>query len=164
MKILTISVSVFLLGIQILATVLIVQPVVPLKAQNKLQAASIKVGLGDPGDKVLKAVSMASKQTGLSESFLLSLMYSESSFDPKAISSKHYQGLMQIPPSNNHLHQEEDVNTLIGAKILLRKLDATKGNIRSAIVLYKGWPIDHPEGKRQADKVMRLARLLKKEA
>lgn len=88
-------------------------------------------------------------------------MYSESSFNPKAISSKQYQGLMQIPKSNLLLHKEEDVNTLIGAKILIEKLAITKGDMKTALILYKGWELTDPKGKQQAEKVLSLARRLR---
>ena len=129
--------------------------------ENKLRIAAIKTGIGDPGKKILNAVSMTSRQTGLSETLILSLMYSESSFNSNAVSRKQYQGLMQIPQSKDPIHRDEDVNTLIGAKILINKLAITKGDMRTALILYKGWPINHPEGKRQADKVIVLARKLK---
>ena len=131
------------------------------KMQNKLQEAAIKVGIGDPGEKILNAISLSSKQTGLSQELLLSLMHTESSMNSQAVSSKHYQGLMQIPKSDLLMHKEEDVNTLIGARILLEKLALTKGSLKEAIVLYKGWKITDSEGKRQADKVLALMKKLR---
>jgi len=125
--------------------------------QNKLQSAAIKVGIGNPGETILAAVAAAAQQTGLSQELLLSLMYSESSFKPNAVSSKQYQGLMQIPWKIPY----QDVNVLIGAKIFTEKLKQTNGDYRKAVTLYKGWAIDHPEGRRQADKVIVLARKLK---
>lgn len=128
-----------------------------LKKENRLQLLAIKNGLGDPGEKILQAITLASRQTDLPEELLLSLMYSESSFQPKAVSSKQYQGLMQIPQKVHY----PDANCLIGARIFLEKLKVTDGDYRKAIIIYKGWNIDHPEGKRQADKVLALARKLK---
>ena len=124
---------------------------------NPLQVTAIKAGIRDPGTEILNAVSMASRQTGLSEALILSLMYSESSFKPNAVSSKQYHGLMQVPQKVHY----PDANCLIGARIFLEKLKITDGDYRKAITLYKGWPINHPEGKRQADKVIVLARKLK---
>jgi hypothetical protein len=68
---------------------------------------------------------------------------------------------MQIPQSKNPIHRDEDVNTLIGAKIFMEKLKITDGDHRKAIIIYKGWKLNDPEGKRQADKVIALARKLK---
>lgn len=127
------------------------------KMENPLRIAALKVGIGDPGEQILQAVALSSKQTGLSQDLLLALMYSESSFQPKAVSSKQYQGLMQIPQKVHY----PDANCLIGARIFLEKLKITDGDYRKAIIIYKGWTIDHPEGKRQADKVLSLARKLK---
>lgn len=144
--------------IQTLNLASLVHPVAVLtKLPNPLQEAAIRAGIGDPGEKILNAVSVASKQTKLSEPLLLSLMHSESSFNTKAVSSKNYQGLMQIPQKVPW----EDVNVLIGARILLEKLTVTRGNVRNAIVLYKGWPPGSAEGNRQASKVIDLANKLK---
>ena len=146
-----------------LATLVHLVVAIPSKP-NSLQEVAMKAGLPNPGEKIMKAVALASEQTGLSEPFLLALIWSESSFKTCAISSKQYQGLMQIPKSSQvfqPLHREEDINTLIGSKIFVEKLKITHGDYRKALVLYKGWPIDHPEGKRQADKVLVLARKLK---
>lgn len=130
-----------------------------LLTANPLREASIKSGMGDPGEKILKAVTLASKQTDLSESLLLSLMYSESSFKPKAVSSKRYNGLMQIPQSVYY----EDANCLIGAKILIEKLKITNGDYKKAITIYKGWPVDHPEGRKQAENVIAMAMKVRSE-
>jgi hypothetical protein len=127
------------------------------KSTNSLQMAAIKAGIGDPGEQILNAVQVASVQTGLSKPLLLSLMWTESTFKKNAISAASYQGLMQIPFKIHY----PDVNTLIGARILIEKLRITGGDYRKAIILYKGWPLNHPEGKRQADKVLNLARKLK---
>lgn len=124
---------------------------------NSLKEASRIVGISVPNDKILNAVYVASKQTGISEALLLTLMHTESTMNPRAVSSKNYKGLMQIP----HSVYYEDANCLIGARILLEKLKITNGDYRKAIVLYKGWSVNNPEGLRQADKVISLSRKLK---
>lgn len=128
-----------------------------VQVENQLRMASIKVGLGDPGENISKAISIAAKQTGLSQQFILSLMYSESSFQKKAVSSKNYQGLMQIPQKVHY----EDANTLIGARIFVEKLKITGGDYRAAVIIYKGFSLNDAEGKKQADKVIALAKKLK---
>ena len=155
--------GVILIGIVVVQTANLSTVVYPVAAQrqNQLQDAAIKTGIGDPGEKILTAVGIASKQTGLSQELILSLMYTESSLNIKAVSSKNYQGLMQIPHSNLLLHGEEDVNTLIGAKILLEKIALTQGDLRKAIVLYKGYPPASSKGLLHADKVLSLVRKLK---
>lgn len=47
---------------------------------------------------------------------------------------------------------------------MLEKLQITDGDYHKAIILYKGWPTNHSEGKRQATKVIDLAIKLNKEA
>ena len=155
-------ISMALIGLVVMQTVnlsTIAHPVAAqIQRQNKLQIAAIKNGLGDPGEKILKAISLASSQTGLSQELLLSLMHSESSFKRDIISTKNYKGLLQIPQSVFY----EDANTLIGARIFLEKLAITKGNYKEAIILYKGWALNHSEGQRQAEKVLNLTRRLKR--
>jgi soluble lytic murein transglycosylase-like protein len=124
---------------------------------NPLQQAAVKAGIKVPCQKILNAVTLASKQTNLSESFLLSLMYSESSFDPKVISSKGYCGLMQIPERIFDYR----VNTMRGADIFVEKLTQTKGDYFKALILYKGWELSHPKGQQKAKEVLVLARKLK---
>jgi len=124
--------------------------------ENPLKLAAMKTGLGDPGEKILNAIGIASKQTGLKETFILALMFSESSFKTHAVSKKQYKGLMQIP----HAVYYEDANVLIGSRIFTEKLFLAKGDYRKAIVLYKGWSSDHPEGWRQADKVLHISKRL----
>jgi soluble lytic murein transglycosylase-like protein len=143
-----------LLFIQTVRLSAIVHPINPRPQKtDTLQKAAMKAGIGDPGEKILQAVKIASIQTGISEPLLLSLMYTESSFNPKAVSNKAYKGLMQIPYSVYY----EDANVLIGARIMLEKLKITNGDYYKAIILYKGWSPNHPEGKRQARKVLDLA-------
>jgi len=113
--------------------------------------------MGDPGEEVVKAILLASQQTGLSQNLLMALMFTESSFQRQAVSSKKYQGLMQIPWK---IHWE-DANTLTGARILLEKLSIAKGNVRDALVLYKGWRLNDKKGEYEADKVLTLSRKLK---
>src|SRR3990167_8007881 len=123
-------ISMALIGLVVMQTVnlsTIAHPVAAqIQRQNKLQIAAIKNGLGDPGEKILKAISLASSQTGLSQELLLSLMHSESSFKRDIISTKNYKGLLQIPQSVFY----EDANTLIGARIFLEKLAISKGNYK----------------------------------
>lgn len=136
-----------------------VHPVVVMADQRagKLQAAAIRVGIEKPGTSLIKSILMSSQQTAISGETILALMWTESSLKSQAVSSKNYQGLMQIPwkiPFQN-------AHVLIGAEILKEKLALTKGDIRSAITLYKGWPVGSERGKHEADKVLILAKKLK---
>lgn len=66
---------------------------------------------------------------------------------------------MQIPQNVFY----EDANTLIGANIFKEKLKITNGDYKKAVILYKGWELSHPEGRRQADKVIKLTMKMKEE-
>ena len=133
----------------------------PVKAQetrqNRLQMAAIEMGMGDPGAKTLKAIEIASEQTGLSEPFILALVFTESGCNPKAVSRKGYKGLLQIPYAVYY----EDANILIGARIFMDKLRITKGNFKKAVIIYKGYKLTDQRGHQQADKVLKLTKQIK---
>ena len=136
----------------------IIHPVVVIDSRvAHLQAAAERVGMGKLGTPLIKSILMSSQQTAISGETILALMWTESRLRSQAVSSKNYQGLMQIPwkiPFQN-------AHILIGAEILKEKLALTKGDIRSAITLYKGWPVGSDRGKHEADKVLMLAKKLK---
>uniref|UniRef100_A0A6M3IM99 Putative transglycosylase n=1 Tax=viral metagenome TaxID=1070528 RepID=A0A6M3IM99_9ZZZZ len=159
MKALIISISlVLVLMYQVQDIASLIHPVKSSQIQqNPLQTAAIKLGIGDPGEKVLRAVEIASRQTGLSEPFILALIFTESGFDPKAISRKNYKGLLQIPYAVYY----EDANVLIGAWIFMEKLRITNGNFKKAVIIYKGYPLTDQRGHQQADKVLKLTKQIK---
>ena len=162
-------IAILILGMILYQNITMFNQVYPIMCQqtlkNHLQQAAIKSGLGDPGKEVINAAVVASKQTGLSGEFILALMYTESSFKKKAVSSKNYQGLMQIPQKIHY----PDANCLIGSRIFLEKLEMANGDKRKAIGLYKGygsyiekkWTVSK-EGYMKADHVLRIAHKIKK--
>lgn len=162
-------VVVLILGMILYQNITMFNQVYPIMCQqtlkNHLQQAAIKSGLGDPGKEVINAAVVASKQTGLSEEFILALMYTESTFRKNAVSSKNYQGLMQIPQKIHYA----DANCIIGSRIFLEKLKMANGDKRKAIGLYKGygsysekkWTVSK-EGYMKADHVLRIAHKIKK--
>jgi soluble lytic murein transglycosylase-like protein len=113
------------------------------------------VGIKNP--KIARAVKVASRQSGLSEDFLIALLMSESTGREYSVSSKGYQGLMQIPFKVYY----PDANLLIGAHIFNEKMRITKGNVEKALCLYKGYPIGSARGKQQARKVLAMCERLK---
>lgn len=155
------------LSIAVLAMVVVFQlsnlhsRVIPLTEvmieQDRLHRKVIQIGLPDPGEKVIRAIQLASKQAGISPEFWVCLVYSESSFKRNAISRKGYHGLAQIPFPVYY----EEANCMIGAAIFLEKLELTKGDYRKAIILYKGFRDDPKRGGALADEVLRLTRKLK---
>ncbi|MFA5395309.1 MAG: transglycosylase SLT domain-containing protein [Methanogenium sp.] len=159
---------ILLMGMIVFQNIHLSNQIYPIMCQqtlkNHLQQAVIKSGLGDPGKDVVNAVVVASKQTGLSEPFILALMHTESSFKKNAVSSKQYQGLMQIPQKIHY----PDANCLIGSRIFLEKLEMANGDKRKAIGLYKGygsysdkrWTVSK-EGYMRADKVLKIAYQIK---
>lgn len=82
-----------------------------------------------------KSISIASKATSLSPTLIACIIFTESGFDNKAISSKNYKGLMQTP---NATFIYSDVDILHGARIFKDKLRISKGNYEIAMMLYKG--------------------------
>lgn len=163
MRLLINFVLMVMIAVKIMDLSAMVHPVSFCPPTDSLRQAAIRIGIGDPGEHIMKAIAIASKQTGLSETFILSLMFTESSLNPKAVSSKNYQGLMQIPSKWAPLSRYEDVNVLVGARIFQEKLRMAEGDYCKAIVMYKGWNINHPEGVKQAHKVLALNSRLKEE-
>ena len=100
--------------------------------------------------------SVASKLSGLSVEFLISLSSTESNFNVWAVSSKGYKGLMQIP----HAVYYPDANIIIGAHIFNEKMRIANGNLKKAICLYKGYDYDTDYGRRKAELVITLYKKL----
>jgi soluble lytic murein transglycosylase-like protein len=94
----------------------------------------------------------------INENVLISLIYSESGFKKKARSTKNYLGLMQIP----YPIYTVDANITTGISILKEKLEITNGDIKEAIVLYKGYKNDRQRGLQKADEVIRTSTQLER--
>jgi len=116
----------------------------------KLQA------LGINSEEIARSIDLASRQSGISQNFLIALMYTESAGNRKAISNMGYKGLMQIPWPIYYT----DANMIIGAHIFNEKMALTNRSIEKAICLYKGYPIGSDRGLQQARKVLRLSEKL----
>jgi hypothetical protein len=114
------------------------------------QQALTKIGIEN--ESLANSYDFASKQTGISQEMLIALTRTESNFNHSAVSSKGYKGLMQIP----HRLESKDAHVLEGATILKNKLRIADGDIRKAIYLYKGYPLNDIRGKEQVEKVMKL--------
>lgn len=131
--------------------------IIPVKiAESKAHKLLNTLGIDDR--KLASSYDMASRRTGLSRELLIALTYTESTFKQRAISSKNYNGLMQIP----YPLWRPDTNVLVGAYILCDKLRVTNGDLRQALSLYKGYGISE-RGLQQADKVLKLYKQLLKE-
>jgi len=85
--------------------------------------------------ELTKAIMNARKVTGFSETLLIALMYTESRYNNRAVSTKKYKGLMQTPAATFVYY---DVDVLLGAKILAEKLKITNGSLLQALTMYKG--------------------------
>lgn len=134
----------------------VTQKIIPLKLVKQESVIEKNLAtLGAPTkhrEEISKAIDMASKQTGVPHQMITALMCTESRFDPEATSSLNYQGLMQIPWKIKYI----DANVLIGTRIFVDKLAYTKGNVRNAIIIYKGWKVQDKKGQFNADKVLQI--------
>ena len=97
-----------------------------------------------------------SREEGMPPTLIAALIFTESSFRPNATSSKNYHGLTQIPW---HIPYQ-DINIRLGVRILKEKLHLTDNDLQKAIQLYKGYKLDDPRGKQQAQKVIRIMKQL----
>ena len=111
----------------------------------KLEAIGAK-----PTDNLVKAIDFAASQNDISSEFIIALASTESGFDERAVSSKGYKGLMQIPQSVYY----PDANIIIGTRIFREKMTEARNDLLSAIMLYKGYPKGSAKGLQQAKKVI----------
>ncbi len=102
-----------------------------------------------------QAVRSASRATHIPEELLIALLYTESAFNPNAVSKKGYKGLMQTP----HKIPYTDASVLYGARILEDKLRLADGNLEVAVAMYKGGR-NKPRAVREAAYTISLYRKL----
>lgn len=155
----TIAISIILMCIFIVYNNTL-SSIVPLNTRGNTSIDDILFARGAPVKDIphiAKAIKMAARQTDVSEYLILALMYTESAFDKEAVSVSGYYGLMQIPSKYNDIAYI-DVNVLMGARIFKEKLYMTHGDIRKAIILYKGWKVTDEKGIYNADKVIRISK------
>jgi hypothetical protein len=107
----------------------------PKKKSDVYLALQILQCPTDKIDAISKAISNASQLTDISPLLIATLLKTESNFNPKAISSANYKGLMQTPTAT---YEFADVDVLHGARILQQKLRMSRGDLRQALIYYKG--------------------------
>jgi len=153
MKSITLTVIGLLFGIQLFFTWNIFTPI-SIQNDTKIIESLNYVGVhGKHATEIAKGIKIASEQHNLTPEFIIALIFTESTFNKYAKSSKDYEGYMQIP----FALYEPTENIMIGSRIMREKLTITKGNVLKAICLYKGWGHNPPEeGIRQAEKVLKL--------
>lgn len=130
--------------------------IIPILIQNHNATLAKLQTLGIDSKEIAHSIDLASQQSGISQNFLIALMYTESSGNPKAVSNLNYKGLMQIPWPVYYT----DANMLIGAHIFNEKMKIANRNIEKAILLYKGYSVGSERGLQQARKVLRLCEKL----
>lgn len=128
---------------------------VELLSVSPAQQALTKMGIQNLS--LANSYDFATQQTGISQEMLIALTHTESSFRSNAVSSKGYCGLMQIPQRL----ESKDAHVLEGATILKNKIRIADGDIRKALSLYKGYPVNDRRGQEQVEKVMKLYNYLR---
>lgn len=132
----------------------------PKKKSDVYLALQILQCPTDKLDAISRAITNASQVTGISPLLIATLLQTESNFDHKAVSSANYKGLMQTPTATGEF---ADVDILHGTRILQQKLRMSGGDLRQALIYYKGGV--SPEGilvaSGQADDVIRRLENLK---
>lgn len=130
----------------------------PINLKQKECQIELKMAKMGYPKNFASSVEMAAGRTKLSPEFIVALMQTESDFNPRAVSSKGYKGLLQIP----HAVYEPDANILIGANIFKEKMRIANGDIVKAICLYKGYPNESQRGREKARAVLKLYEQLSK--
>jgi len=102
------------------------------------------LGLATPPQPVATALQNASNQTGVPLSLLQSVAYSESSYNPSAVSPAGAQGLMQLMPATakslgvtNPLDPNQSA---LGGAQYLQSLYAQYGDWNTALIAYNEGP------------------------
>lgn len=155
----TLKSTVFLLLLLVMMFVVQQQEkmITPVLKQNESIVTLTKLRtLGINSKEIAQSVDLASVQSGISQNFLIALMFTESAGNKRAISSLNYKGLMQIPYPVYYA----DANMLIGAHIFNEKMKIANRDVEKALCLYKGYPIGSKRGLQQARKVLRLCQKL----
>jgi soluble lytic murein transglycosylase len=98
------------------------------------------------------SIKLASSLSNLPPELIIALIKSESDFKEKAISKKGYKGLMQIP----YALYDPNMNVTVGSLILVDKIKISKGDLITAICLYKGFNKGSKKGMEIAKKVVDL--------
>jgi soluble lytic murein transglycosylase-like protein len=124
----------------------------PLSLPSDVDLTEKKVVLllGESSRHLAPHFLTASKATGNSTDFLISLAKSESDGNERAVSSTGHKGLMQIPFAVYY----PDANILIGSRIFNEKMVLAKGNVKRALCLYKGYDYDTVYGRKKAEIVL----------
>jgi len=133
--------------------ILIPVSVINVEKDLRIERALSIVGVSKNKEKIANAIKTASNEHNLTPEFIIALIHTESTFDKYAVSSKNYNGYMQIPYS---LYDARE-NIMIGSRIMREKLILTNGDLLLAICLYKGWGKNPPkQGLDQARRVINL--------
>ena len=93
--------------------------------------------LSCPSNKIetlAESIVIGSKVAGVSPVLIAALIATESNFDEKAVSHKHYVGLMQTRSKTGYMVAD----IVHGAAVLKEKLSITHGQLLPALQLYKG--------------------------
>ena len=158
MNILKSLVLVVLLVVFCYQSVMTSQILIPVSVSSSKEDLRIEKCLNEVGvykdiNKLTNAIKIASKEHNLRPEFIISLTFTESTFNKHAKSSKNYQGYMQIPYSI----YDATENILIGSRIMREKLGIVNGDTEKATCLYKGWGLNpSKEGIRQARQVIQI--------
>jgi len=107
----------------------------PKKKSDVYLALQILQCPTDKLDAISKAITHASQLTDISPLLIATLLKTESNFNPKAVSTANYKGLMQTPTAT---YEFADVDVLHGARILQQKLRMSGGDLKQALIYYKG--------------------------
>ena len=122
--------------------------------QKKLSYLNVPKDMWWEVEKTVKFVETSQ----IDENLVLSIIKTESSFNKKAVSSKNYKGLMQIP----YPLWTAASNITAGVDILKEKLALTNGNMIEALILYKGCKYERKKGLERANEVLEISKNLKR--
>lgn len=98
--------------------------------------------------KIANSIVKISYMENMDPFLITSLIYTESSFNPRAKSKLGYYGLMQVKPKIDCI----ETNIFYGIKILKEKI-SIYNNLETAIIKYKGYDVNSQKGKLEKERL-----------
>jgi soluble lytic murein transglycosylase-like protein len=117
------------------------ESVVAIEPEEVFTATPVAAPVGPFG----KFIQDAARQHGLDEALISSVIFAESNFNPKAVSRKQAQGLMQLLPATAAQYSVTNIfdpaqNISAGTHYLKDLLDQYHGNLQWALAAYNAGP------------------------
>jgi hypothetical protein len=122
-----------------------IEDIVTIEPEEVFAAITTPKSSASPTDRFPELIAAAAKKYGLDPQLLSAVAAAESNFDPRAISRKNAQGVMQLLPQTSArlevLDPFDPAQSIdAGARYLKELLDRFNGNVKYALAAYNAGP------------------------